>query len=178
MLIETYRSESQTHSYYIIALMIGCLTLISRFDSFLTNDASSSLSTKLVFYFFLSAISGLTVYFIGRLSYWSALSELTKRLTDEQYKTYASNDYDQMHTICILEDCIQSKLEEHFKFRGIFREYNYLNLSLFVSLFYLFSVLLLFSDQIQLIIIVLCWALFSSSLILIKESRKAKIAFI
>jgi hypothetical protein len=68
-LLQYYSSQTMTHGGYIIALVIGALTLISKWDVFF-RDATM----PFVFFFILSGITGIGFNVVGRTLYWSCLS--------------------------------------------------------------------------------------------------------
>jgi hypothetical protein len=70
ILLQSYDSKTTTHAALIIALMIGALTLISRWDAFFKNGWL----LKLFFYVIISIIAYLSTYIVGRTLFWGNLS--------------------------------------------------------------------------------------------------------
>jgi len=83
-LLNQYHSENLTHSGFIIALIIGALSLVANFKDFFNNGALPIL----VFYFFMSFVVVLAIYFAGRLYYWIAISNSVLTLTDKMFDEY------------------------------------------------------------------------------------------
>jgi predicted RNA-binding Zn-ribbon protein involved in translation (DUF1610 family) len=65
-LLQTYSHETITHGGYIIALVIGALTLISRWRDFEAN--------LWILFLILSLMAGVGTYIAGRMLYWAFLS--------------------------------------------------------------------------------------------------------
>jgi hypothetical protein len=84
ILIDQYHSQIMAHAGYILALIIGSLTLISRFDIFIDRGLIGVLTLLLM----LSAVVGLGVYFSGRLFYWNCLTCLSLSITENEFKEY------------------------------------------------------------------------------------------
>ena len=70
-LLNSYHSDIQNHAGLLIAIIIGSLTLISRFDSFFSN--SQKPATGIVFWLLICIIFGVSFYVIVRLFYWTHL---------------------------------------------------------------------------------------------------------
>jgi hypothetical protein len=74
-LIEYYSSQTTAHVGYIVAIVIGGLTLVSRWDVFFPTDpARANLVISASFFAILSILFGFGVNIIGRTLYWSALT--------------------------------------------------------------------------------------------------------
>lgn len=82
-LLNQYHSYSTSHTGLIIAVIIGSLTLLSRWDIFFKSGF-----TIIIFYIMLSFIVGLSFYILGRLSYWTSLSNMTLVLTEQEFSEY------------------------------------------------------------------------------------------
>jgi hypothetical protein len=83
-LIYQYHSQLMAHAGYIIALIIGSLTIISRIDSFLTFGIAGVLSIFVL----ISAIIGLITYFASRLFYWNCLECLCLSVKEKTFLDY------------------------------------------------------------------------------------------
>jgi len=68
-LLEYYNSQTMTHGGYIIALVIGFLTLVSRWQDFAKPQL-----VWIFFLFMVSALVALGVYMVGRILLWGALA--------------------------------------------------------------------------------------------------------
>jgi hypothetical protein len=68
-LLGYYNSQTMTHGGYIIALVIGILTLVSRWTEF-----SEPLLARIVFLFLISFLVSLGLYIVGRTLLWGALA--------------------------------------------------------------------------------------------------------
>ena len=80
-LLSYYNTQTMTHGGYIIALVIGALTLISRWQKFAEGKGKEILSKRvfircrwIIFIFVISSIIALGVYMIGRTLWWGALA--------------------------------------------------------------------------------------------------------
>ena len=83
-LIDQYHSQLMAHAGYIIALIIGSLTIISRADIFFNFVAFGILSM----FALVSFIGGLIFYFTSRLFYWSCLENLTFSVTEKDFSKF------------------------------------------------------------------------------------------
>jgi hypothetical protein len=83
-LLNQYHSENLTHSGFIIAIIIGTLSLVANFKDFFNNGVLPILA----FYFFMSFVVVLAIYFAGRLYYWIALSNSILTLTEKMFDEY------------------------------------------------------------------------------------------
>ena len=106
-LLNQYHTYTTAHTGLIIAIIIGTLTLLSRWDIFF--DSSLSL---LIFYLIISFIVGLTFYITGRLSYWTSLSNMALILTEKKF-----NEFHRKHSespcICSMQICATEEIGEH-----------------------------------------------------------------
>jgi hypothetical protein len=68
-LLQYYNSQTMTHVGYLIALAIGSLTLISRWDIFVTSQIPWE-----VFLIILSIVAGLSVQILGRTLFYGNLA--------------------------------------------------------------------------------------------------------
>jgi hypothetical protein len=84
MLIDQYHSQLMAHAGYILALIIGALTLISRLDTFLGLGSFGVISIFLL----VSAIIGMIVYFASRLFYWNCLENLSFAISEKDFVEY------------------------------------------------------------------------------------------
>jgi hypothetical protein len=82
-LLNQYHSHVTTHTGLIIAIIIGSLTLLSRWDSFF-KDATPIFVFLLTFSF----IVGLTFYVLGRLSYWASISNSILIMKQKHFESY------------------------------------------------------------------------------------------
>jgi hypothetical protein len=73
-LMNNYNSQTITHAGYIIALTVGLLTIISRWNDLLTYF-KQSLCKEVLLLLVLSGILGLICYFSLRVKYWATLSD-------------------------------------------------------------------------------------------------------
>ena len=83
-LLNHYHSETLTHSGFIIAIIIGILGLIANWVIFFDRGTIPIL----IFYATFSIVTGLACYAGGRIYYWTALSNHTLMLTEDQFKDY------------------------------------------------------------------------------------------
>lgn len=65
-LLQYYSSQNVTHAGYLIALIIGGLTLVSRWDTFKGNWLTWDIFISL-----LSIVAGVGFYFLGRTISWA-----------------------------------------------------------------------------------------------------------
>jgi hypothetical protein len=65
-LIQSYDSRTIGHEALIVALIVGALTLVSRWDVFY-----DSLGLRLVFYVVMSALFGLSLYVVAKTLVWA-----------------------------------------------------------------------------------------------------------
>ena len=70
-ILKIYHSDIQTHAGYLIAIVIGVLALISRWDVFFNNSL-----TKIIFFIILAVISAFAAYAFKRMFYWIAHSNV------------------------------------------------------------------------------------------------------
>lgn len=68
-LLKFYSSQTMTHGGYIIALTVGFLTLVSRWDAF-----AETIGLRCMFYLMFSLIMSIGIYITGRTLYWACLS--------------------------------------------------------------------------------------------------------
>ncbi len=102
-LLNQYHSNALTHSGYIIAIVIGTLTLISRWDAFFPNQNNLNLPAYfgIVFYALIDIIVALSFYVVKRLLYWTALSSCVLAATKVKAIGKARE--------CYAKDCIDKK---------------------------------------------------------------------
>jgi hypothetical protein len=94
-LVNKAHSKNQTHAGYLIAFVIGSLTIISRWDIFFDSSQESSISiTGLLFFVIIGAIASIIFYFIQRACYWtsygSAAETFSIRLAINLFDKYKS----------------------------------------------------------------------------------------
>jgi hypothetical protein len=71
-LLNIAHSKNQTHAGYLIAIIIGALTIISRWDAFFSPPEQSVTPVTIAFFFIIGSIAFVTVYMIKRTLYWNA----------------------------------------------------------------------------------------------------------
>ena len=79
-LLNQYHSQNITHSGFIIAVIIGVLTVISRADIFFKEPLTITL-----FFALLGSASGFCFYLYGRIRYWNNLINLTLIITEREF---------------------------------------------------------------------------------------------
>jgi hypothetical protein len=106
-LIDQYHSQILTHVGYVLALLVGTLTIISRWDSFFGKGSI----LENIFFLIISCMAGLGLFFIGRLWYWSYLSSGVLSITESKFEEY--NELDNQNHSCLfnLQKCIISDLK-------------------------------------------------------------------
>jgi hypothetical protein len=72
ILIDQYHSQLMAHAGYILALILGTLTLLSRLDVFMGLGTFGVVTI----FALLSMVAGLIFYFVSRLCYWNCLENL------------------------------------------------------------------------------------------------------
>ena len=77
-LLKSYDSRTITHGGYIIALMVGFLTLVSRWEAFA--------ETIFLLYFLFSLVISLGVYLVSRIIFWSLLAYGTLFVTENEVR--------------------------------------------------------------------------------------------
>jgi polyferredoxin len=83
-LLDQYHLQNVTHSGYILALIVGTLTVISNFNMFFDKG----LLDIIIFFVVLSLVLGSGVFFVGRLCFWTFISSLALSLVQEEFETY------------------------------------------------------------------------------------------
>jgi hypothetical protein len=89
-LLNQYHSENIPHSGFVIALIIGVFILVANYKDFF-NDGAFAI---LIFYLIFSMAISLGFYIIGRLIYWTELSNSVLILSEKQFNKLKSNDQD------------------------------------------------------------------------------------
>jgi hypothetical protein len=84
ILLQNYNSNIQTHAGYLIAIIIGSLTVISQSETFLNNG----LPSRLAFYVLLDLIFILSFYVVGRMLYWTFLSSGVIDMVYSKFTSY------------------------------------------------------------------------------------------
>jgi hypothetical protein len=77
-LLKLWHGYNQTHAGYLIAIIIGTLTLISRWD--IVFVVYNLPIVRYAFYFILIAISCVVSYVIKRMFYWITLSSFLAKI--------------------------------------------------------------------------------------------------
>lgn len=80
-LLSDFRSQTLAHSGLIIAIIVGTLTLVSRWVDFFNGGAIPTL----VFLFIISVMLGLTFFAVVRFFYYGLLTNEALIMTREQY---------------------------------------------------------------------------------------------
>ena len=110
-LLQQYHSQNVTHAGFVIAVIIGTLTLISRWDSFFGKGQLP----LMIFYAIVSLIVGLSFYFVGRLSYWISLSNITLMLKESEFKDYYQKQTEKLPCLCVLQQCAVQMVRDNPK---------------------------------------------------------------
>lgn len=82
-LLDQSHSQTITHSGFIIAVIIGFFGLIANWINFFGRGQIPIL----FFYAIVSLVVGLTFYMVGRIYYWTLLSNNTLIFTEESFKS-------------------------------------------------------------------------------------------
>ena len=105
--MNSYNSQTITHAGYIIALTVGLLTIISRWNDLWTYFSESP-SKEVILLLILSAILGLIWYFSLRVIYWATLSDQVMLVFASEIRINAESPT----TIVALQNTAISKLKE------------------------------------------------------------------
>lgn len=81
-LLDQSHSQTITHSGFIIAIIIGFFGLVANWVNFFSRGQIPIL----FFYAVVSLVVGLTFYMVGRIYYWTLLSNNTLIFTEESFK--------------------------------------------------------------------------------------------
>lgn len=108
-LLDQYHSGILTHAGYIIALIVGALTLISKWDIFFSNGVW----VQYAFFLIISFIVSAGFFFTSRLFYWSYLNSGVLSLTQSDFEKYdEQHSTDGRSCLCHLQDCIIANLRD------------------------------------------------------------------
>jgi hypothetical protein len=121
-LLNIAHSKNQTHAGYLIAVVIGALTLISRWDIFLNPTQKLLVLTTIIFFILVSTMTAGTAYLIQRTFYWTTYgtSVLNMSSSDaeelfKRYKTDPKHKSLQEHKSplsCILNGAVAQHIED------------------------------------------------------------------
>ena len=115
-LLKIYHSQVQTHAGYLIAVIIGFLTLVSRWSDFLKYQ-----NTTIIFYGLLSVIMAVSFFIIARISYWTMYGNTILRIAEadiENFCEFYKDEYKKMNftpnCIFALQLCIEKYFQCHY----------------------------------------------------------------
>jgi hypothetical protein len=121
-LLNIAHSKNQTHAGYLIAIVIGALTLISRWDIFFNLPQKPvSPSITIIFFIMISAIIAITIYLVERTFYWTSYGTAVLNLPTSEvetlFKRYISDKEhkDSQELVpygCKLNDAVAQHLKE------------------------------------------------------------------
>jgi hypothetical protein len=102
-LLKLYHSNTQTHAGYLIAIIIGFLTLISKWKDFVKTDFTSIqfALTTIIFYGFVGLLLGLGVFTVSRIYYWTSFANTAYYVTAENIEDYNSRHQENHIFTCI-----------------------------------------------------------------------------
>ena len=100
ILLQNCNSSIQTHAGYLLAVIIGSLTLVSQWKSFFNNGYMP----RIAFYVLLDLIFVVSFYVVGRMLYWTFLSG---SIMDMVYSNFAIH--------CILHEYYYLENGSHIK---------------------------------------------------------------
>lgn len=158
-LLQKYHSEILTHAGYILALIIGALTLVSRFDIFFDKGPPFNA----IFLIIVSTMFGLGFYFTCRLCYWVTLESNTLSVREQDFASKFATckssciSFLQKYVIDNIEIIIEKNIEKSSEKPSIWQvklwnlgKKPYLiircSLLLITSIYIIFSSLFLFSQ--------------------------------
>jgi hypothetical protein len=122
-LLNIAHSKNQTHAGYLIAIIIGTLTLVSRWDTFFDLSQKSTFSiTTFLFFGIISASASVTFYLVKRSCYWTSYGSSVMNMTIigaqnffEKYRSKPENKSlcERVNPpSCILNAAVSQRLED------------------------------------------------------------------
>ena len=139
-LLKSYDSRTITHGGYIIALMVGFLTLVSRWEAF------AEMPKIFLLYFLTSLVISLGVYLVSRIMFWSLLAYETLFVTEDEVvqervlrkviKALEKVDWKQTppQIARIVHQIVKEETSEYDPYSKVKREYNDIALNLYPSM--------------------------------------------
>jgi hypothetical protein len=128
-LLNIAHSKNQTHAGYLIAIVIGALTLISRWNIFFSPPQTTVSSyTTIIFFSLVSAIIAVTAYLIQRTFFWTtygtSVLNLSSSEADKLFEKYKANPKHKGYQApeyplsCILNGAVAQRVEDFRKEKG------------------------------------------------------------
>jgi hypothetical protein len=83
--MNNYNSHATTHAGYIIALIVGALSIIARWkDLWVIGNTVFLVSTRVFLVFIVLGIFSIIIFFSSRVVFWATLSDQVLIVTEEE----------------------------------------------------------------------------------------------
>jgi len=118
-LLDQYHLQTMTHAGYILALIIGMLTIIANFNPFFEKGFTG----VVIFCTIISLVLGTFIFFVGRLCFYTNLVNIAIGITQPQFEKYY-NEHNDEYKQNEKGSCIGNLYQYIFKAKSELRKQN------------------------------------------------------